>query len=63
MPKESTKQEKSTDKEVADISKMTDDEIKAAMEKEPAWGTTITAEYDGGDCNLWNSHGKGTGVL
>ena len=33
-----------------DISTMTDDEIKAAMEKEPAWGTKLTAVYDGGDC-------------
>ena len=32
------------------IADMTEDEIKAAMEKEPAWGTKICAEYDGGDC-------------
>ena len=59
--KDSTKQEESTDKEVADISKMTDDEIKAAMEKEPAWGTTITAEYDGGDCTCGPNMAKALG--
>ena len=46
----------STEKEVTDITKMSDDEIKEAMKKEPAWGTTITAEYDGG-CLLYTSLG------
>ena len=39
---DSKKQEASTEKEVTDITKMSDDEIKEAMKKEPAWGTTIT---------------------
>lgn len=37
-------QEASTEEEVTDITKMSDDEIKEAMKKEPAWGTTITAD-------------------
>ena len=37
---DSKKQEASTEKEVTDITKMSDDEIKEAMKKEPAWGTT-----------------------
>ncbi len=32
------------------IADMTEEEILAAMQEEPAWGTTIYAEYDGGDC-------------
>ena len=48
---DTTKQEETTKEEdTTDISKMTDDEIKAAMEKEPMWGKTLTAVYDGGDC-------------
>ena len=53
---DSKKQEASTEKEVTDITKMSDDEIKEAMKKEPAWGTTITAEYDGGDCTLFSAY-------
>ena len=55
---DSKKQEASTEKEVTDITKMSDDEIKEAMKKEPAWGTTITAEYDGGDCTSGPSMAK-----
>lgn len=44
-----------------DISTMSDDEIKAAMEKEPAWGTKLTAEYDGGDCTSGPSMAKELG--
>ena len=44
-----------------DFSKMSDDEIKEAMKKEPAWGTTITAEYDGGDCTSGPSMAKALG--
>ena len=44
--------EKSADEtaEVQNIADMSEDEIKAALQKEPAWGTTLYAEYDGGDC-------------
>ena len=58
---DSKKQEASTEKEVTDITKMSDDEIKEAMKKEPAWGTTITAEYDGGDCTSGPSMAKALG--
>ena len=58
---DSKKQEASTEKEVTDITKMSDDEIKEAMKKKPAWGTTITAEYDGGDCTSGPSMAKALG--
>ena len=58
---DSKKQEASTEKEVTDITKMSDDEVKEAMNKEPAWGTTITAEYDGGDCTSGPSMSKALG--
>lgn len=55
--------EASSDAAALDITTMTDDEIKAAMEKEPAWGTTLTAVYDGGDCTAGTNMAKVLGYF
>lgn len=55
--------EEDADAEVQNIADMTDDEIKAAMEKEPAWGTTFYAEYDGGDCTSGPAMAKSLGYF